>query len=446
MGKFLTSEKENQLRFKSKSETISPKAKGDGIYKGKPRPFCIPVEFAEQNLYPPIRKKAVEFFSVHKIKWHDGKNNKPSNHLCDSQVSCVNFLFPFADKPQALANLLRPAFPHIKQMLPVEDGYFVSFEWIGKENYLDEGIRNRNNRTRGANYTSTDAIVRFKSNDGKIQVVLIEWKYTESYGKHFIRYSKSGIDRGKIYKKLYDLDNCQIKKDLIPDYSALFYEPFYQMMRQQFLANEMEKAHELDTDIVSLLHIAPKINRDFTRVTSPKLTGLGETATGVWSKLVKSDGRFISIHTEYLFREYYNPQMDSWKIYLQERYPWLIEIPKFSPELTMPIESRNEQQKDNWSEGIVDKKEEHIKVWYKSHRHPTAIATNHKKEGIVVQFLTNRKTTSKAMKEVTKELNYYFNELNKQNPWEYAIYHCSTASNLYSDVHWGYFPKGWQPR
>jgi hypothetical protein len=42
---------------------------------------------------------------------------------------------------------------------------------------------------------------------------------------------------------------------LIPHFDSLFFEPFYQFMRQQFLAHEMEKAHELGADEVNLLHI-----------------------------------------------------------------------------------------------------------------------------------------------------------------------------------------------
>jgi hypothetical protein len=45
------------------------------------------------------------------------------------------------------------------------------------------------------------------------------------------------------------------------------------IMRQQLLAHEMEKAHELGADIVSLLHFSPAHNKDFMRVTSlSKLT------------------------------------------------------------------------------------------------------------------------------------------------------------------------------
>jgi len=446
MGKFLESEKQNQIWFKNRSDTITPEARVDGIYKGKPRPFCLPVELSEQNLFFPIRETATSFIRKKKIRWHDGHNNKPSNHLCDSQVFCVNFLFPFADKPEELAKLLHPVFPKIKRMLPVEDKSFVSFEWIGNQNYLGERVRSGKSRTRGTNCTSVDAIVRFESVDHKIQVVLIEWKYTESYASSFKRYSNGGTDRGSIYKHLFDPIDCPINKEILPGYDALFYEPFYQLMRQQLLAHEMEKAHELGADIVSVLHIAPFKNQDFTRITSPSLTGLGESATEVWEKLVKPEERFRSVHTEYLFREFFSEKMDSWKMYLQARYDWLIKLPKLTPDIAERRQTENGLIIDNWSEGVVDRKEEHLKLWYEDNKHPTALVTNIKGKGIIVQFAVDINTTSKVKEAVTRELNFYFNELNKQNPWGYAIYHCSTSSNIYSDVHWGYFPKGWQPR
>jgi hypothetical protein len=97
MGKFLESEKPKQTQFKATSSYFSDEACSEGVYKNKPRAFCLPIEFAEQNLFPEIRESATSHFAKHNIKWHDGKNRKPSNHLCDSQVCCVNFLFPFAD-------------------------------------------------------------------------------------------------------------------------------------------------------------------------------------------------------------------------------------------------------------------------------------------------------------------------------------------------------------
>jgi len=242
MGKFLESEKPKQVQFKNLSATISEQAKDEGIFKGKPRPFCLPPEYAEENLYPPIRQASLAFFADHNIGWHQGQNGKPSNHLCDSQVACINFLFPFADKPGELANLLRTVFPRIDHMIPVEDGLFVSFEWIGAENYLGERASKNGNRTRGANFTSADAIVMFEDRHNKRQVVLIEWKYTESYGGNYLGFSTSGTDRWKIYQHLFDDLDCIVDMDLLPSMDVLFYEPFYQFMRQQFLAAKMEAA------------------------------------------------------------------------------------------------------------------------------------------------------------------------------------------------------------
>lgn len=328
MGNFLESEKPKQADFKTTSLYFSDSARADGVYKGKPRPFCLPLDFSEQNLFPEIRETALSHFEKHQIKWHDGQNGKPSNHLCDSQVCCVNFLFPFADKPDALAKVLRPIFPEVERMLPVESGQYVSFEWIGQENYLGEKISRNGQRTRGANYTSADSIVMFERTDKKRQVVLIEWKYTESYGGTFLKISDSGTDRTGIYRHLFEGADCPIKKEILPSFDALFYEPFYQFMRQQFLASEMEKARELGADIVTLLHIAPAHNADFRKITSPELEKLGSSATSIWKELVKPEGKFISVSTEQVFGNLsveQLPEMKSWLEYIYARYTWVCE-------------------------------------------------------------------------------------------------------------------------
>lgn len=211
-------------------------------------------------------------------------------------------------------------------MLPVESDQYVSFEWIGEQDYLGERISRNGQRTRGANCTSADAIVMFERKDGQRQIVLIEWKYGESYGGAFLKASKSGTDRTEIYRPLFEREDCPIRKDILPSFDALFYEPFYQFMRQQLLAHEMEKAHELEANIVSVLHIAPAHNADFRRVTSLQLINLGESATSVWTKLVKPQGRFISVSTEQLFGHLSAerfPEIKSWAEYIQARYAWV---------------------------------------------------------------------------------------------------------------------------
>jgi hypothetical protein len=329
MGKFLKTEYRPQAIFKTTSSYFSDDARIDGEYAIEkndktiemigPFDFCLPLECAEENLFPEICQKILTYFATHKIKWHDGRNGKPGNHLCDSMVCCVNFLFQFADKPNALAELLSPVFPSIKTMLPIENKQYVAFEWIGMKSYLGE-----NWGKRGEYCTSADAIVMFKRTDGKRQIVLIEWKYAESYNGKSLKHPT----RTKTYKPFFDAVDCPLNLNLLPSFDSLFFEPFYQFMRQQFLAHEMEKAHEMGADIVSVLHISPDCNTDFKLITSPTLksSALGGSATEVWSKLVKDPDRFISRSTEGLFSDFDTnryPDLKDWYKYVTSRYAWV---------------------------------------------------------------------------------------------------------------------------
>ncbi len=327
MVKFLDSEKPRQADFKAISHTFSEAAREDGYFATKFRPYCLPSTHAEENLIPEIRQIILSYFAKEKIKWHQGHNGKPSNHMCDSQVCCVNFLFPFADKPLALKTLLQRIYPDIHIMLPLENGQYVAYEWIGAEDYLNEKAdANNKTRSRGANCTSADAVVMFQREDKKQQIVLIEWKYTESYsGGKGTRYAESRKDRMTIYQGFYEERDSPLDKTLLPHFDALFYNPFDQLMRQQFLAHEMEKARELGANVVSLLHIAPAHNVKFRRVTSKKLIPLGNTAMDVWQRIAPPD-RFKSISTEALFGHLSVnelPDMATWLDYIHERYSWI---------------------------------------------------------------------------------------------------------------------------
>lgn len=327
-AKFKETEKQRQAAFKQTSAYFSQGAKADGLYKNLPRAFCLPTTHTAENLFAQIRQPAISYFASHAIQWHNGIGQSPSNHLCDSQVSCVNLLFPFADKPDALAALLKPVFPTLKRVLPIDSrsGEYITFEWIGAENYLKERVGRGGKRTRGANCTSADAAVKIEHQDGTTQFVLIEWKYTEAYSPASYKRSASGTDRTTIYRHLYERDDFPLDKTRLPNFDALFFEPFYQFFRQQCLAHEMERAHELGADMVSLLHIAPAGNRDFTRVTSPLLQPLGTSVTAVWKTLMRQPDRFTSISTEALFGHFpiaQFPELHDWWAYITTRYTWL---------------------------------------------------------------------------------------------------------------------------
>jgi hypothetical protein len=61
-----------------------------------------------------------------------------------------------------------------------------------------------------------------------------------------------------------------------------------------------------------------------------------------------------------------------------------------------------------------------------------------------VQWLVDTKApkNKRMINLVKRELNFYLVEKEEPDPWAYAKYRCTTASNLYSNVHWSYYPEG----
>lgn len=290
-----------------------------------------------ENLFAGIRSEAIEYFEsppgrfggAVSIPWHDGKNGLPSSHLCDSQVCCVNLLFPLRHLSDATTILLRTAFSDCVEAIPVQDGGdgLLEFEWVGDPtaNLIGEGSP----RTRGANATSTDAAAAFTDAAGGRHLVLIEWKYTESYrGSEAVGTSKfdepgRGRTRRRRYQGLFEASDGPVKTNLV-SLEDLGYEPFYQFFRQQLLA----QALEAEWDTVRVLHIAPRANVDFRAITPARLdaSGLGDAATSVWSKLIRDESAFRSVYTEELFAPLLrNPHagLAEWTSYVSERYAFM---------------------------------------------------------------------------------------------------------------------------
>ena len=105
-----------------------------------------------------------------------------------------------------------------------------------------------------------------------------------------------------------------------------------------------------------------------------------------------------------------------------------------------------------WEEGAVDKTLDHLEITFGD----VSVTTNCKKwmpvalvsapssKRFSVQFLieTNSPEKQKMVDAVRQELDFYLVELSakgRPDPWNYAQYHCTTASNAYSDVHWSYY-------
>ncbi len=323
---FLETEKARYLRIKPTASWLSERARPDGTYRGAPRTFCIPEENAAENLFAGTRECVIDHFAQNRIKWHDGTAAGPSNHLCSSMVCGVNFLSPLMDHPDAAIVLLRSVFgDEVVEALPVGDGPLVDFEWVGdpSEDYLNEGL----NRTRGANATSADAAMAYRRADGSKTLVLIEWKYTESYSTDYKGAGPQGETRRKRYNALFAAAGSPIDGTRV-SYDETLYEPFYQFMRQQLLAHQMElKGIEHGADRVRVLHLSPRANMDFERVTAPSLARRypGKKATALWGGLLSDPALFTPVAIEDAFGPLLardDQVLAGWCRYIAERYPW----------------------------------------------------------------------------------------------------------------------------
>jgi hypothetical protein len=67
-----------------------------------------------------------------------------------------------------------------------------------------------------------------------------------------------------------------------------------------------------------------------------------------------------------------------------------------------------------------------------------ALLSPPKEKKFTVQFLLAAKSPKelKMICEVRRELDFYLIEKKEDNPWAYVRYHCGTAADLYSKVHW----------
>jgi hypothetical protein len=108
----------------------------------------------------------------------------------------------------------------------------------------------------------------------------------------------------------------------------------------------------------------------------------------------------------------------------------------------------------NWREADVDAQGEHIELRYGDADTsdyeqwiPIALIGKPTNNVFPIQWLPSASVNPEIISKVQRELDFYLVEHPKEfpgtgHPWEYAIYHCNTAANMYSSVHWSYFPNG----
>jgi hypothetical protein len=127
-----------------------------------------------------------------------------------------------------------------------------------------------------------------------VELVLVEWKYTESYRPRRPDPKKDAVRLGRYGKAFADPDG-PVRSDVL-SFEHVLDEPFYQLVRQQLLAHELEKAGAEGAARVRVVHVLPKGNLEYQlSLTRPEHRALGAGASEVWSKLLRRPERFLSL-------------------------------------------------------------------------------------------------------------------------------------------------------
>lgn len=101
-----------------------------------------------------------------------------------------------------------------------------------------------------------------------------------------------------------------------------------------------------------------------------------------------------------------------------------------------------------WQEGKVNRAKEHFELRFGSADDagwsdwaPVALVGPPVDGAVIVQFIIEPDTPERKaiIADASKEIQFYFLDLEKDDPWGYAQYHSGTCSNWYSSVHWSFF-------
>jgi hypothetical protein len=297
---YIQEERRSAAAWKSRTPVLPEAARIPAPYVGKqgragstPYPFCLPVEHAALNLLPEVRDSALALFAAEAIGWHAGVDGGPSNHLLSSQVQCVNALGQMVTDRDRLLRAFGEML-HIDEVLEIEPGRFLTFEYVGPTDFFDEAPGGT--RTRGAHCTSIDAAFLHRRHDGQRELVLVEWKYTECYGLRRPDPAKDRVRWGR-YGAAWSASDSPIRADLLR-FELILDEPFYQLVRQQLLAHELEKAKAHGADRVRVLHVLPAGNAAYqSSLVRPEHRELGATVSQVWQRLLVRADRFLSVES-----------------------------------------------------------------------------------------------------------------------------------------------------
>ncbi|MEI6851269.1 MAG: hypothetical protein WCL06_00445 [Bacteroidota bacterium] len=288
---------------------------GGGIFKQTEREYVL-LEPA-LNIWGGVRDDAISYFNRYNIPFWDS-GVEPTGHVLSSQIACINHLYFIRQRQDIATIILQEVDKDVKCALQMDNGVkdcgYVDFEVIGRKNYLKEKLH-----TRGANSTSVDAVMLAEMNNGLKKLFFIEWKYVEQYKS---QPSKANGDSGKTrietYRPLILAEDCPFE---FKNIDGLFTEPYYQLMRQTLLANEMTKAEEYGASLYQHLHIIPEENSDLRKVNTANGKLPGTTLHETWTGLLKNPEKYKMVDPkDFIFPAKICNDTISWINYLEQRY------------------------------------------------------------------------------------------------------------------------------
>ena len=313
----------HQIEYKTKVLGIEQM----GRWRGRHYPHIMPEDSWSLNLWEVISYEAIKYFAQSEIAWHIQKHN-----LLSSQIMCVNLFFPLKEYLNILKTWLSCHFD-------VQNVVILDFEYIGPKgkNYFKE------DGGRGQNRTSSDLAITWQDKEGKKNMLLLEFKFTEP---DFGQCSKAGNPDHKrclsakkvvaspqtecyrVEKKerryweyILSSDSPFQKELLTKESYCPFRYDFYQLMRNQLLAHCIQSDPEEDFNRVGFGVIYDAHNEVLTRMSRP--FGGERNPLKAWPNLLKNPNTF-HVFTVQEFLNTIEPKLHgdlvNWRMYLKQRY------------------------------------------------------------------------------------------------------------------------------
>lgn len=300
--------------------------------------YChiLPAGCEYLSIYEPIAIDLFSYLSKADIKIHSGIRN-----LKSSQAACFNILFPMKQD----TTLAKLAFSHCLPGIESIDN--IEFEYTGPPG-ITEWLGEPTKGMRGQNRTSIDAAIFWKDQDGRSNISLVEWKYTErnfgscsmySSREHRIICDQISLSSGESPALLCPLsveregnsrrywEHLKVSGIVLDKLSTIsgcpFRTPFYQIMRQCVVAAYLRENNI--ADFVEVLLISFDGNTALLEVPSelePMVTSETDNIITLWNRILWGVPRVRHIVIEEIMKQtnlHYAPYR-KWYQYLRERY------------------------------------------------------------------------------------------------------------------------------